>query len=109
MWIFLPSSFYSTRPYDPAKGGIDVDEPHIVLRARLRADIDAVSQEGRRGFDLGGGTDYRYHYALPINDWASFLVRQSLVNEPMKDPLSPRNRIHAVVWRAAAELQRLDA
>lgn len=111
MWLFLPDSFYSVRAYDPEKGGIAVDEPHVVVRARVEADIEKVRNATHGSFDLSHGSDYRYHLAVPASEWARFLgkvVEELPTRPPMKDHDNPRLEVHTQVWNATWDLNRLE-
>lgn len=111
MWLFLPDAFYSARTYDPDKGGVPVDEPHVVVRARVEADVEKVRNATDRSFDLPQGSDYKYHLAVPAQEWVGFLA--SVVDRlpsraPMKDHGNPRVDVHTQVWNATWDLNELD-
>lgn len=111
MWVFLPNAFYSVRAYDAEKGGVDVDEPHVVVRARVVADVDMVRDATQQSFDLPDGSDYRYHLAVPAREWTRFLQRSVdglKDRDHMKSPDNPRNEVHMQVWNATWDLAHLD-
>lgn len=111
MWLFLPDAFYSIRSYRPEKGGVAVEEPHVVIRARVQADVDKVRNGTDAAFDLAPGSDYRYHLALPVSQWVHFLERQTEELEhqvTMKHSDNPRIDVHAQVWNATWGLGGLD-
>lgn len=111
MWVFLPDAFYSVRAYDPTKGGVEVHEPHVVVRSRLAADTEKVRHATQRSFDLPDGSDYRYHLAVPAEGWTRFLQRavEGLKDrDHMKSASNPRSDIHMQVWNATWELCRLE-
>lgn len=111
MWLFLPYGFYSVRAYDPDKGGIPVDEDHVVVRARIEADIQKVRDATDGWFDLPNGSDYRYHLAVPAREWARFLSEVALSQKwrpEMKSWDNPRHDIYMEVWEAARNLRELD-
>lgn len=112
MWIFLPDAFYSLRAYDPGKGGKDVDGKHVVVRARVEADIEKVRNATKNYFDLPAGSDYSYHLAVPEWEWNEFMAEQTrrlMTRTPMKDPSNPRIEVHTQVWNATWDLSRLDS
>jgi hypothetical protein len=111
MWLFLPDAFYSVRAYDAEKGGVPVDEPHVVVRARVEADIEKVRNATSRSFDLPHGSDYKYHLAVPSGEWARLLaqvVEGLSEREQMKGHDNPRIEVHTQVWNATWDLNRLD-
>lgn len=111
MWLFLPDAFYSIRSYDPTKGGILVDQPHIVVRARVERDIDKVRKVIPDAVDLAEGSDYRYHLAVPTHKWVRFLESQTCglrTQFSMKQRESDRISVHTRVWNATWDLNKLD-
>jgi hypothetical protein len=111
MWLFLPDAFYSVRSYDPVKGGIEVQEPHVVIRGRLQRDIEKVRRSTRGSFNLPHGSDYRYHLAVSATGWIEFLARQVRDLDgrmPMKAHDNPRTEVHTRVWTATGRLNALD-
>ena len=111
MWIFLPDAFYSLRAYDSEKGGTPVERPHVVVRARVQADVEKVADACPSSFDLEHGGDYRYHLAVPVQEFIGFL-RAELESLPtstlMKDPSNPRRELHGQIWDATWDLNQLE-
>jgi hypothetical protein len=111
MWLFLPDAFYSVRVYDPEKGGVAVDQPHVVVRARVESDVEKVRSATNGSFDLPQGSDYKYHLAVPVSEWTHFLgqvVEQMDSREQMKGYDNPRIEVHTQVWNATWDLNSLD-
>lgn len=110
VWIYLHDAFYAIRAYDPAKGGIPVEGPYVVVRARVKEDLDQVRKVCPSAFDLPEGSDYRYHLAVHENEFKRFLafaVQAEQFRPGMKDP-SDRTGVHAQVWLATMALDDLD-
>ena len=103
MWLFFPDAFYSVRAYNPDKADIPVEEPHVVVRARVEADIEKMRNATKGSFDLVHGSDYRYHLAVPAAEWIEFLAHQTRhlpTRTPMKAHDNPRIAVHTQVWNA---------
>lgn len=78
MWVFLRSGFFSVKAYDPQIGGEPVDEPHVIVRARVREDLEKLMNKyGLQGEIARHYADYPFHLTMPRRKPADVLKREA--------------------------------
>lgn len=111
MWIFLPNGFYSIRAYDPEQGGRKVNEPHVVVRGRVKSDMEYLRTYSPDAFYLAPGTDYPYHLAVPMTEFVAMMaVEMVRAVQPGAEQMKggERDDVHMAVWTATHGLEQLD-
>lgn len=108
MWVFLRSGFYAVKAYDPQKGGQAFDEPYVVVRARVRRDLEELVDRHDLVTEIQDlvHADYRYHAWIPRNEWARVLHDEALdvtyTNFKSSVP-DDRHDIYLSVWSVLNE------
>ncbi len=111
MWLMTPLGFVSVveKPGDP----------HLTVRARVRADLDRLRAEVCPTLTptiAGAGTDYPYRATCSHEAWATAVadMARSIDYSNFKSTVSQRQgharaRVYGRVWQQLLELEREEA
>lgn len=107
MWILTTFGFFSVVS--------DSDDPErLLVRARVRADLEALRDQYLDGLEIveGAGTDYRYRAYMSRADFERVAARlaadidySNFKNAVAKRQGSKRAHIYGEVWSTLYELQ----
>lgn len=107
MWIFTTIGFFSVVAHH--------DDPDtILIRARVRGDLDALRREHLPDIEIleSAGSDYRFRALVPRDEWEHAAQRlTAAIDYPnFKDAVAERqghDRAHVYldVWRTIRSLQ----
>lgn len=105
MWIFLSDSFVSI--VAPQPGGAVDPEKFLIVRARVRGDIERLFP--RASVNDSGGTDYRFRAVIDRNTVTARIARAvgDIDYTNFKDtvPTKARHDAYFSVWSTMADLQ----